>query len=265
MPPPPPARPGAAVVGVALFFLIGTVEARLLKRFDPDVSVLSVGLVTGVTQSLVATVWMTRLGLWHRLGFRQPERRRDLILFAPFVLIGFLPLTAGVQARPGTVLAWVIAAAMIAYFKMVVLGFLLHSFRSQRAWRAAGLAASVFAVMELGGLLGGGASVATSALSVMYLFLAFAYGAAWLRTGVLWPLIIGNALMTISVAATQRTIDASNLAVSVEAVMRGMGLALMVAVYGGFLLRKCTGSGTGLGPSSTSTCVASGGLPSSTA
>jgi hypothetical protein len=47
-------RPGPPVVGVVLLFLMGTVEARLLNALVPGVSVLSVGLVTGVTLSLVA-------------------------------------------------------------------------------------------------------------------------------------------------------------------------------------------------------------------
>ncbi|HYN98175.1 MAG TPA: CPBP family glutamic-type intramembrane protease, partial [Actinomycetota bacterium] len=193
---------------------------------------------SGVTLGALAIIGLSHFRLWDQLGFRRPERWRDLLMFAPFVLLGLAPLSAGVQAAPGTLVAWAIAALLIAFYKMVRLGGLLYALEPRGRWKAASLAALTFALFELGGVLAGGRLAATGLLSVMYFFLSFAYGAVWLRTGTIWPLIIANALMTISAAATQRSVEASNLASSVPEMVSGIVVAILLAAYGAFLMRK---------------------------
>ena len=226
-----------AIAATLLFLVIATLESWLLEWLAPGISVLSSGLLSGVTLSAVAISGLSHFRLWEQLGFRRPGRWRDLVLFAPFVLVGLAPLSAGVQAAPGTVVAWGVAALLIAFYKMVLLAGLLYAFKSRGRWQAVALAALVFALFELGGVLAGGVLATTSLLSVMYFFLAFAYGAAWLRTGTTWPLVIANALMTVSAAATQRS-EASNLASSVPEMLSGIVVAILLATYGAFLMRK---------------------------
>lgn len=227
-----------AIAATALFLVIGILESWLLRRLAPGMSVLSSGLVSGATLGGLAIIGLSRFRLWHQLGFRRPGRWRHLVLFSPFVLVGLAPLTAGVQAAPGTLVAWGVAALLIAFYKMVLLGGLLDAFESKGRWQAAGLAALVFALFELGGVLAGGKIVTTGLLSIMYFFLAFAYGAAWLRTGTIWPLVIANALMTISAAASQRSVETSNLASSAPEILSGIVVAVLLAAYGAMLMRK---------------------------
>ncbi|HEX2148862.1 MAG TPA: hypothetical protein VHI31_01615 [Actinomycetota bacterium] len=222
---------------MGLFLSVAAIESWLLGWIAPGSSVLSAGLLTGLTLGLMATIYLTRLGLWNDFGFRRPDRWSDLLRFAPFLVVGLLPLTAGVKAAPLTLAGWVIAGPLIAFYKMVVLGGLLYAFKPLGRWRAAGLAALAFAVFEFGGVLGGGALLATGLLSLMYFFLSFAYGAAWLRTGLIWPLVIANALMTVSAASTQRSVEASNVANSAADMFSGIGVAVLLAAYGAFLLR----------------------------
>ena len=227
-----------AIAATMLFLVIGTLEIWLLRWLAPGMSVLSSGLVSGATLGAVAVFGLSHFRLWEQLGFRRPGRWRDLLLFAPFVVLGLAPLSAGVQAAPGTLVAWGIAGVLIAFYKMVLLAGLLYALKSRGRWQAAALAALLFALFELGGVLGGGMLATTSLLSVMYFFLSFAYGAAWLRTGTIWPLVIANALMTVSAAATQRSVEASNLASSVPEMLSGIVVAILLAVYGAFLMRK---------------------------
>ena len=91
--------------------------------------------------------------------------------------------------------------------------------------------------MHLSGLLVGAALVPTLLLSLSYLFVAFAFGAAWLHTGLIWPLVISNALLIMSAAATQAT-EAPNLVASVESILPAVVVSLVLAVYGALLLRK---------------------------
>ena len=114
---------------------------------------------------------------------------------------------------------------------------LLYAFIPLGRWRVSSSAALLFGGMHLGGLLLGAAPVPTLLLSLSYLFVAFAFGAAWLRTGLIWPLVISNALLIMSAAATQAT-EAPNLVVSVASILPAVFVSLVLAVYGALLLRK---------------------------
>jgi hypothetical protein len=89
--------------------------------------------------------------------------------------------------------------------------------------------------MHLGGLLVGAAVAPTLLLSLSYLFLAFAFAAVRLRTGVLWPLVGCYALLLTTGAAAQDT-AAPNLVASVESILPAVIASLLLAAYGLFAL-----------------------------
>ena len=230
-----PLRFGVMVIGVVS--LVDALLYALSGRLVPGLPITVIGIITGMTLSTLAAVAITALGWWHPLGFTQRGDWRRLVPFALFVLYGLLPLSAGVQAAPGALLAGALMGLLIGFWKIAVLGMLLYAFMPLGEWRATSSAALLVGTMHLGGLLVGGALVPTLLLSLSYLFMAFAFGAAWVRTGLIWPLVISNALLIMSAAATQVT-EAPNLVVSAESILPAVFVSLVLAVYGVLLLRK---------------------------
>ena len=229
-----PVRFGVMVIGVVA--IVEALMGLLIGRLVSDLPITVIGLITGTTLSILAAVAITGLGWWHRLGFTQRGDWRRLVPFALFVLYGLLPLSAGVQAAPGALLAGALMGLLIGFWKMAVLGMLLQAFSLQGRWRAATSAALLFGAMHLSALLVGAALVPTLLLSLSYLFVAFAFGAAWVRTGLIWPLVMSTALLIMSAAATQVT-EAPNLVASVESILPAVVVSLVLAVYGALLLR----------------------------
>ena len=141
------------------------------------------------------------------------------------------------RASGGAILAGAVAGLLIAFWKLAVLGLLLRAVLPGEPRRAAALAASCYAAMHLGGLLVGAAVAPTLLLSLSYLFLAFAFAAVRLRTGVLWPLVGCYALLLTTGAAAQDT-AAPNLVASVESILPAVIASLLLAAYGLFALPR---------------------------
>ena len=199
----------------------------------PDVAAqITTGVVSGAVLSVVGALLVTKLGLWRRLGLiGRAERPRTLLWFLPFVIYGVLPLTQGVEFTAGQAALGVAFGLLTAFWKLTVLGLLLYSWLPRGAGSAAILAATFWAAMHLGGILTGGIVAPTLVLGLSYLFLAFAFIAVRLRTGLLWPVVASYALLLATVVATQDT-ESSNLVASVADILPALLISMLLAVYG---------------------------------
>jgi len=214
----------------------GTIEVVLSVAHDLlpfQLSVLTVGILSGAVLSLLGGLTISRLDLWRELGLvGRPARARTLLWFLPFVIFGLLPLTQGFEVTPGRVAAAVAFGVLIAFWKLTVLGLLLHALLHRGARSGAALAAAFWAGMHaVFGILTGAFVTPTLVLALSYLFLSFAFIAVRLRTSLLWPLVGSYALLLATASAVQ-TDDASNLADSVQAILPALGVSVLLAVYG---------------------------------
>ena len=148
------------------------------------------------------------------------------------MIYGGLPLTAGVAVGAGQAAAALVFGLLIAFWKLTVLGLLLYALLPRGARTGAALAAAFWAGMHLvGGVLTGAIVLPTLVLVLSYFFLALAFAAIRLRTGLLWPLVGAYALLLTTAAAAQ-TGTASNLATSVADLLPAVGVSVLLAGYG---------------------------------
>ena len=216
----------AAAVGVG--WLLKATSDLLSLQF----SVITTGIISGALLSLLGALVIKRLGVWRELGLTEASaRRRTLLWFLPFAIYGVLPLAEGLDFTAGKVAGAFAFGALVAFWKLTVLGLLLYAWLPRGARAAAGLTAFFWATMHLGGLLTGGIVAPTLVLCLSYLFLGFAFVAVRLRTGLLWPLVCCYALLLTTAAMVSQD-NASNLVASVSDAMPALTVSLLLAVYG---------------------------------
>ncbi|MGI8808964.1 MAG: hypothetical protein ACR2KK_14210 [Acidimicrobiales bacterium] len=221
-----------AVAGVDL--LLKATSGLLSLRL----SVMTTGIISGAVLSALGAVLIRRLGVWGEFGLTgRPARWRTLLWFLPFAIFGMLPLTEGLDATAGKVAGAVAFGALVAFWKLAVLGLALYAWLPRGARAAAGRAALVWGAMHLGGILLGGIVAPTLVLCLSYVFLGFAFAAVRLRTGLLWPLVASYALLLTTASAVQEG-DATNLVASMSDVMPALAVSVLLAVYGLVVWRR---------------------------
>ena len=195
-------------------------------------SVITVGIISGALLSVLGALVVGRLGLWRQTGLiGRPARPVSLLWFLPFVVYGLLPLTQGADMTAELAAGAAVFGFLIAFWKLVVLGLLIYAWLPSGERSAAALAATFWATMHLGGIFTGGIVVPTLLLCLSYIFLAFAFGAVRLRTGLFWPLIVSYALLLAGAVAVQDG-EASNLVPSVAAIVPAVVISALLASFG---------------------------------
>lgn len=211
---------------------VGWLMKKTADLVSVDLSVLATGIISGAVLSALAAVVLSRLGAWRQLGLvGRPQRWRSLLWLLPFLINGLLPLTAAADVSPGKAAGAVFFGVLIAFWKLAALGLILFTWLPRGPRTAAAMTALFFGGMHLGGILTGAIVTPTLLLALSYCFLAFAFVAVRLRTGLLWPLVATYSLFLTSVAAVL-TSDASNLAASVADVLPALGSSVVLAAYG---------------------------------
>src|SRR5690625_2185663 len=66
--------------------------------------------------ALLLAVMVTQLGWWHRIGFRKPEGRSALWIFAPALVLFFGNLTFGVHGLTGSAVVSFASLALLSGF-----------------------------------------------------------------------------------------------------------------------------------------------------
>jgi hypothetical protein len=204
-----------------------------------QISVITAGIVSGAVLSLLGALVIGRLGLWRELGLiGRPARRRTLLWCLPLAVYGVLPLSMGLDVTAGKVASAIAFGALIAFWKLTVLGLVLYAWLPRGARAAATLTACSFAIMHLTAILVGAIFVPTLVLALSYLFLGLAFVAVRLRTGLLWPIVCCYALLLATAAMVLQDNGASNLAGSVADVLPAVFSSLLLAGYGVVVWRR---------------------------
>ena len=208
------------------------VKVTIEDLFSLQLSVVTVGIISGAVVSAVGAVAIGWLGVWRELGLRsRPQQARTLLWFLPFAIYGLLPLSAGADVTAGKATAAIVFGLLIAFWKLVMLA-LVFAWLPRGPWLAAAVTAVSWAGMQLlFGVLTGATMLPTVVLAVSNLFLAFAFIAVRLRTGLMWPLVLSYGLLLATAVSVQGD-AASNLATSVEDLVPAVVVSVLLAGYG---------------------------------
>ena len=207
-------------------------KVLLVDLLSLSLPVATIGIISGFVVSVLGAFVVRRLGLWRELGFiGRPASTRPLLWFIPFLLYGLLPLTAGPDVSGANVAAVVACGLLIAFWKLVVLALVLFSWLPRGLRSAAAITAAMWSGMHLiFGILAGNPALPTLVLAISYAFLAFAFVAVRLRTGLLWPLMPCYGMFLAAAASVQGD-EASNLATSVADLLAPLVVSALLGLY----------------------------------
>lgn len=192
------------------------------------------GIANGVLVVAVALL-LTALGWWRRVGFRAPDRWRDLLWFVvPFLPVG-LNLVPGVEFVDALTVTGLLALALAVGFveESVFRGLMLTALVPRGAWLAVVVTSVLFGVTHLANVLAG-ATLAETVSQVLY---AVAFGVAFaalvLRRGVLWPLVLAHFAIDAAYLLQRPGFEFSEAwTVTINAV-----LVVVFTAYGVFVMR----------------------------
>jgi uncharacterized protein len=218
------------VVTIAVYLLVGTVA--YFTQLSNEWLYGSASLILGV----IAAVLLTRMGWWKVVGFRPPNRPRDLWYFALPLLPVVITLMVGVEVTSLALLAQFFVITLLIGFaeETIFRGLMLNALKVHGFWRAAIVTALLFGLSHaLNGLAG--KSMAETGAQIFYaVAFGFAFAALVLKQGILWPLVIVHFLIDFA-SFLQRpgyTISPTwNLLLVV-------GLALIFTTYGLFVMSQ---------------------------
>ncbi len=229
-------RPFLFVVGL---FLAETALAfpfvALFRVLNLDIEPLR--LIIPVAQSIfmVGIVW--RFGWFSRAGFTREVRGIHLYWYP--VLLALVPVLAyGTIEIPSGPLAFYAAALLFTGVSEETLarGVMLPALMKRGTWVAVLFAASLFSVGHLTNLVFSSPSALAMAEVLLVTFgFAVLYGALFIRTGNIWPLIILHMLHDYFLVTSG---TAGPFVVTPLAPVLSIGLAALNIVYGAFLLSR---------------------------
>jgi uncharacterized protein len=176
---------------IILVYLASGTVAFILKLPGMGLYAIANSVLT-----LLGVIFLTVTHRWKAIGFKPLARSGDLALFAIWLVSIVINLLFGVQFTSlGQVAGLLGLAAMVGFVEETFFrGFMLRALQSHGAWRAVLVSSVLFGITHAMNVLGGEDTLA-AALQVCYaLAIGIACAALALRTGVIWPLIIGHAL-----------------------------------------------------------------------
>jgi membrane protease YdiL (CAAX protease family) len=153
-------------------------------------------------------VTLTLRGWWRTVGFRGPERARQLWYFAPVAVVALVNVVPGFD--PGGVASlagYVVLALLIGFVEETFFrGLMLRALLQRGRWRAVWVTSLIFALTHLMNSLTG-RGVLDQATQVLFaLSVGVCYAALAVHTGLLWPLVLTHALIdTLSMAQPDDT------------------------------------------------------------
>lgn len=216
------------VVTIAVYLLVGTVA--YFTQLSNNWIYGSASLIL----SLVAALILTRMGRWKAVGFRWPNRPRDLWYFALPLLPVVITLIVGVEVTSLALLAEFFVITLLIGFaeEAIFRGLMLNALKAHGFWQAALITALLFGLSHaLNGLAG--KSMAETAAQIFYaVAFGFAFAALVLKQGILWPLVIVHFLIDFA-SFLQRP----DFIISSDwNVLLVVGIALIFTLYGVFVM-----------------------------
>ncbi len=179
------------IVTIAVYLLVGTVA--YFTQLSNEWIYGSASLLL----SIIAAVLLTKMGWWKAVGFRWPNRPRDLWYFALPLLPVVITLMVGVEVTSLVLLTQFFVITLLIGFaeETIFRGLMLHALKAQGFWRAAIITALLFGLSHaLNGLAG--KSMAETGAQIFYaVAFGFAFAALVLQKGILWPLVIVHFLI----------------------------------------------------------------------
>jgi uncharacterized protein len=179
------------VVVIFVYLLAGTVAHFMNLSNRGLYGIANLGL------TVIAALLLTAMGWWKAVGFRSPDKPRDLLYF----IVPFLPLAInlipGVEVTSLLLLTEILAITLMVGFveETIFRGLMLNALKAHGFWRAAIITSLLFGLTHAMNVLTG-KSVAEDAAQVFYaVAIGFAYAALVLMKGILWPLILAHFLI----------------------------------------------------------------------
>ncbi len=209
---------------IGVYLLAGTVDHFL------RLGGLGVYALANAALVLILALVATRLGWWHRIGFRRASAA-TLVLVLPMLLPAVLNVFPGL-AFPGLpeTLGFLALALGVGFVEETAFrGLMLRALEPRGLWRAIIITTVLFSVTHLMNILAGEGGLQAVMQLLYSAAIGFAFTALVLRTGVIWPLIVAHALIDFVVflrapgAVLAPTVEiAVDLAVTVVFVVFGL-------------------------------------------
>lgn len=231
-----------AVVLLATVLLAGVLAAVVTEV--ADLSIVVHWSAMSAVLALIGVVLLTRLGWWHRVGFRRSERPRlDFLLWLPLcpILVWNLSQTQVAElVGPGRALLWLALTGLAAFVEEVFFrGLMLRALEPRGLWKGAVLSALLFGAMHGFNGLAGFDWRMVLGQTAYAAAIGFAYSAYALHTGLLWPVILVHALANFADLIDQEVVVGSEPPGEAD-LIRWLVYVVFFAVYGTWVLRKTT-------------------------
>ena len=179
------------VMVIAVYLAAGTV-AYIFKL--PNLTLYGLANL-GLTIALA--VLLTLMGWWKAIGFRSPEHRSDLLYFLIPLIPMFINFIPGVEIKSAAYVAQVFAVTLMVGFveETIFRGLMINAIKPHGYWKAVIVSALLFGLTHAMNVMAG-KDVKDAVLQVLYtLAIGFAFGALFLKTKILWPLILVHFLI----------------------------------------------------------------------
>lgn len=224
---------------VVILFIVETLSAFpfvvVFKLLDLDIVPLRLIIPTAQSALMIWVIW--HLGWFARAGFTRTVR--DLHVYWYPVLLAFVPvlLAGSIEISPG----WIVFYSTALIFTGIseeafARGIALPALLPRGKWVALFFAAGLFSVGHLTNLLFEDFGLLETSEKLLSTFgFAVLYGAVFIRTGNIWPLIFLHAIHDYMFLTSG---TAGPFAVEALSIEISIGLALVNIAYGIFIVRK---------------------------
>ena len=229
-----------AVLVTLAFAAIDVAAALVVPRLVGDARFLSV--VQDAGQYALALGLLAGLAWWRRAGFATLPSARALLLLLPLLILPALQALAfTLGTRDATMLAILVEAAVAAGLteEAVFRGAILRALEPLGRFRAASLSAGLFGLVHLVNLAAGADPLATVDQIIGATGLGFAFVAAVLTTGSLWPAIVIHLGMDLlGMLPAVDVVNRQAPATTAPALVVEVLIAALFVAYGAWLLRR---------------------------
>ena len=216
------------VVTILVYLLLGTVA--YFTHLSNEWLYGSASLLL----SVIAALLLTKMGWWQAVGFRWPNRLRDLWYFVPLLLPAVITLIVGLEVTSLVLLAEFFVITLLIGFaeEAIFRGLMLHALKATGFWQAAIITALLFGLSHALNGLAGKSMVETGAQIFYAVAFGFTFAALVLKKGILWPLVIVHCLIDFA-SFLQRPDYTIAPAWNTLLVV---GLAVIFTAYGAFVM-----------------------------
>ncbi len=224
---------GLLVWALTISHSVTTLEITRWKLFGLD-----------ATRILIPVVFLTALGWWRMSGFAQRPTWSTILPFLPLLLIPLMPLLFGSGFKVTD--PWDIAVLVVTYLALgfgeeaIFRGVVLRALAPRGWMHAAVLSAILFGSMHLVNLAIGNNPGNVGFQVVYTALIGFAYAAAALVTGAIWPLILihfAQDFINAMQQAPYTTTSSSTTGIDVASGLINVAILMIFAAYGYWLLR----------------------------